>query len=201
MDSVQSYLDDRSKEFDLISDERKNKLKEISIYISKKLGSENDVQLTFICTHNSRRSHLAQLFAQAGSDFYNLDGIKTFSGGTESTAFNPRAVAAIKRAGFKVINPGGDNPHYEVLWDKNKPYICYSKKYSDPENPSKNFAAIMVCSDADEACPIVFGAEERFSLPYIDPKDSDNTPEESETYDNKAKEIAREMLYMLSLIK
>lgn len=201
MDPVEKFFNDRSKEFDKISEERKSDLKEISKYISESLKKDNEAKLTFICTHNSRRSHLAQLLTAAAADYYKLNGIKTYSGGTESTAFNKRAVAALERVGFSIENPGGDNPKYEVRWRTNmKPNICFSKKYDDKFNPDKDFAAIMVCSSADEACPYVAGANQRISIPYEDPKAADGTDRETIAYDNKVKEIAREMMFVMSKI-
>jgi len=110
-------------------------------------------------------------------------------------------VAAIERAGFKVENPGGDNPRYKVFFDENKaPLNCFSTTFDDTYNPDKNFAAVMTCTDADENCPFVPGAEKRFSIPYVDPKESDDTPREKETYDERCKQIAAEMYYLMSQV-
>ncbi len=148
-----------------IPQERKEKLQKVADFIRTKMDSDVTANLTFICTHNSRRSHMGQIWAAAAVSYYGIDdAIQTFSGGTEATAFNPRAVAAIERAGFKVENPGvenpleGDNPHYAVLYEENgKVLECFSKKYDDPFNANENFAAIMTCSEADEACPFIPG--------------------------------------------
>ena len=90
------------KESEKISPERKEKLNELSEYIDKKLRNDESVSLIFICTHNSRRSHLCQVWAAVLAEHFDLDGIITYSGGTEATAFNPRAVDALRRAGFTV---------------------------------------------------------------------------------------------------
>ncbi|MDZ7717073.1 MAG: protein-tyrosine-phosphatase [Balneolaceae bacterium] len=180
-----------------IPDQRKRKLEKIANYIR----SKDQPKLTFICTHNSRRSHLCQIWAAAIADYFGIDNVETYSGGTEATAFNPRAVEAIKRAGFRVENPGGENPKYKVYFDdESKPLVCFSKTFEDSHNPQKDFAAIMTCSDADANCPVVPGAEKRFSIPYIDPKESDGTPKEKEIYDERCLQIASEMYYLLSKI-
>ena len=57
----------------------------------------------------------------------------------------------------------------------------------------------MTCSQADRGCPIVYGSAARFSTPYVDPKVSDGTPEEVGTYDERCAEIARDMLYVMSV--
>ncbi|MEM9671082.1 MAG: hypothetical protein ACFB15_14955 [Cyclobacteriaceae bacterium] len=63
------------------------------------------------------------------------------------------------------------------------------------------FAAVIVCSDADEACPFNPEADARFFFPYEDPKQHDNTPQESKQYDERFRQIAREMLYVIHCCK
>jgi arsenate reductase len=72
--------------------------------------------------------------------------------------------------------------------------------FEDTANPSSAFGAIMTCSQADEACPIVPGAEGRFVVPYEDPKIADHTPEETPRYAERCAEIASEMFYVFSNI-
>lgn len=144
---------------------------------------------------------MAQLWAGLAAHYYGLNMIETFSGGTEATAFNPNAVDAMIRAGFKVVNPGGNNPKYEVHYSENEsPFICYSKTFDDSVNPDADFVAVMTCSDADENCPFVPGTDFRISVTYRDPKESDGTDMESQTYDERCKQIATEMFYMMSLV-
>jgi len=185
------------KDSDLISDERKDLLNELSIYIKEKLASRKEVNLIFICTHNSRRSHMAQIWAQVASQYFNIENLKTYSGGTQKTAFNYAAVGALKAAGFKIsIDEEGKNPKYKVRYDKNiNPLICYSKVYNHKKNPSNGFVAIMTCSDADEACPVVSGADYRTTIKYEDPKIFDGTDREGEAYMNRSMQIGREMYY------
>lgn len=184
-----------------ISGQRKGKLAQLADYIRIKKESGESASLTFICTHNSRRSHLCQIWSAVMAEYVGLDHIETYSGGTEATAFNPRAVAAIERAGFNVEDPGGKNPRYNIFFDEDKkPLICFSKTFDDSYNPREDFAAVMTCTDADENCPFVPGAEKRFSIPYLDPKESDGTPREKETYDKRCRQIAAEMYYLMSRV-
>ncbi|MBT8220031.1 MAG: hypothetical protein KJP00_09405 [Bacteroidia bacterium] len=160
--------------------------------------------MTVICTHNSRRSHIGQIWLATGADYYKLPEIQTFSGGTEATAFNPRAVQAMQRLGFEIStsDPEVENPRYHIRWKKDMaPYPAFSKKYEDPPNPTSAFAAIMVCSQADEGCPVVLGSDFRLSLPYDDPKNFDDTNLEKEKYDERAKQIGTEILFALSQIR
>ncbi|MDZ7763692.1 MAG: hypothetical protein U5K00_04605 [Melioribacteraceae bacterium] len=144
-----------------------------------------------MCTHNSRRSHISQIWAQTAAEYYNIPNVKCYSGGTEATAFNPRAVNAMTKAGFKIEKKdNSDNPVYLVYYsDEKEPVKCFSKVYSDEFNPQKDFAAIMTCSDADENCPVVFGAEARFPIRYDDPKEFDGTELEEEKYDERVEQI------------
>ena len=200
--AIQQYLQSVSTEFEQISAERKEVLAEMAAFVRAKNQQGEVAELTFICTHNSRRSHMAQLWAAAAVDFYGKQpGIRSYSGGTEVTAFNPRAVKAMREAGFEISAEGSTNPTYTVKWTENQiGSACFSKHYAHPSNPQSGFGAVMTCSDADEACPIVFGAEDRFSLPYRDPKEADNTPEEAARYTERCRQIARELLYMASLL-
>ena len=198
---LKAYTKKLTENFDTIPEKRKEELSEVATFTSDELRKNGSVHLNFICTHNSRRSHLSQIWVQTAAAYYKIDGIKTYSGGTEATAFNPRAVAAIERAGFSLKNPGGENPHYEVRYDDNaEPMICFSKKFDDPFNPSENFAAIMTCSDADENCPFVPGASFRKPITYRDPKESDGSALEKETYDERCKQIGTEMFYIISKV-
>lgn len=199
---LKTYISDLKSDFDSIPSTRKEELEEVADYVRAILEKGETAKLNFICTHNSRRSHLAQIWTAVAAHHLNIQNIETFSGGTEATAFNPRAVAALERAGFKIENPGGENPKYQVRFDDQlEPMICFSKTFDDPANPDKEFAAIMTCSDADENCPFVPGAEFRKAITYRDPKESDGTDQETEIYDERCRQIATEMFYMMSSVK
>lgn len=178
--------------------DRIEKLAPLAEAVAKAVKHSEPVDLVFICTHNSRRSHMSQIWAQAGAAHFGLEGVRTFSGGTEATAFNPRAVAALQRAGFTVEKrEEASNPVYEVTGMEGVELECFSKRFEDTPNPDQGFAAVMTCTDADEACPYVPGAAMRFSVPFVDPKVSDGTPEEAATYDERCAQIAREMLWVM----
>jgi len=196
------YVKARRSEFTQIPEARKALLKQLAQYISEQLNEATSVSLNFICTHNSRRSHLSQIWAATALAYHGVGGVQTYSGGTEATTFHPNAVAALQRAGFQIENPGGDNPHYQVTFARAAPVLeCFSKVYDDPFNPQQDFVAIMTCSDADENCPYILGAAFRLPLTYEDPKVADSTPQESEKYDATLRLIGRELLYACSLIK
>jgi arsenate reductase len=183
-----------------ISIEQKRILDELVKYIQLKQNNSEPINLNFICTHNSRRSQFAQLWAHVAAEYYGIP-VNCFSGGVEETAFNERAVAAIKRAGFKVTSQGEENPRYSISFaDNTQPIIMFSKLYDDAGNPSTDFTAVMTCSDADENCPYIPGAESRIQLLYDDPKEYDGTPEEAEKYDERARQIAAELFYVFSQI-
>lgn len=201
-DTLQRIIDELVLRFDEIPDDRKLALERVAIFIAERMAAGEPIELTFICTHNSRRSHMAQIWAAVAAARYGVTGVETFSGGIETTAFNPCAVEAIKRAGFVVANPGGENPHYRVGYSDDAPTIeCFSKAYDDPFNPQRDFVAVMTCSQADRACPVVHGAALRVPVAYDDPKASDGTPEEASTYDARCRQIGAEMLYLFSRVR
>ena len=189
--------------FSTISPERKEILKQLADFVQAKARNHEKIELVFICTHNSRRSHISQIWAQAAAAYYGIGNMVSYSGGTEATAFNPRAVKAMQEAGFKInATSEGTNPIYKVSFAENAdPVITFSKKYDSASNPQKGFAAIMTCSHADENCPIVSGMEKRISLPYNDPKDFDGTPQEAAKYSERVKEIGTEIFYAFSQVK
>lgn len=201
--TLENTIKTLTTEFDLITESRRKALEKLTGYIAAKVSKGEVVNLNFICTHNSRRSHMGQLWAQAAATYYNIPGVISFSGGTEATAFNPRAVKAMQEAGFEIkVSAEGQNPEYAVSYATNaQPVKVFSKKYNDPFNPEKGFAAIMTCSDADENCPIVTGAEWRLALTYDDPKNFDGTSQEEEKYRERVHQIGREILYTFSRIK
>jgi len=190
-------------EFDQIPEERKQVLKKAALFIRSKMNAGEAAKLTFICTHNSRRSHMSQIWAQTAAMYYGIENVNTYSGGTETTACNPRTVAALERAGFKIENTtDGDNPIYHVTYaPKSEPIKAFSKIYHDGDNPKEGFAAMMCCDHADINCPVVDGASIRLPIHYIDPKVSDDTDREAETYDARCHQIGREMFYLMSQVK
>lgn len=175
---------------------------EIKNYILAKLSKGKIVKLIFICTHNSRRSHIGQILAWACAEFFEIKGIEFYSGGTEATAFHPNAIHALERFGFKIkVIKEGSNPHYEVFLDDSKSLVAFSKIYQDKTNPQEGFAAILVCDDTAENCPIVHGAEKRFKLTYTDPKAFDGTTQAEEKYYEKVLEILRDLIHIFSELK
>lgn len=200
--TLESYIAARENEFGQISDERRQQLAPLTEYVRAQIAAGKPVKLTFICTHNSRRSHLSQVWARTAAAHYGVENVESYSGGTEATAFNPRAVAALRRAGFEipdVLEVG--NPKYDVKWHTAAaPMVCFSKKYDQGPNPTSGFAAVMTCTQADKACPVVAGAVLRVAVPYEDPKAFDNTPEEQRMYDERTAQIARELLYVFSRV-
>lgn len=196
---LQRTIDELVLRFDAIPDDRRSTLELVATFVAERLASRKPIELTFICTHNSRRSQMAQVWAAVAAAHYDVTGVATYSGGTEVTAFNLRAVQAMRRAGFVIEDPGGDNPHYRVRYSDDAPMVdCFSKTYDDAINPKSDFVAVMTCSQADEACPVVHGAALRVLIRYDDPKASDGTSEEAKTYDARCRQIGTEMLYLIS---
>lgn len=180
-----------------VSDSRRKILDQLVQYINQ----SDHPKLNFICSHNSRRSHLSQIWAQTMAHYFGVK-VETFSGGTEATAFHPNAVAAIEKVGFEVKKGEGENPHYEVRFSNGAlSMTCYSKTFDDRVNPSSGFAAIMTCSEADSECPIVFGADTRIKLFYEDPKVSDGSGNEEKVYGERCRQIATEMMFVFQQIK
>jgi arsenate reductase len=200
---LSEYINTMKKDFIKIPQDRLDELDKIAAFIQKQVETSQPVQLTYICTHNSRRSHFGQIWAATAAFYYHIPQVKTYSGGTEASAFNERAVAACQRAGFDITKTSeGKNPVYKVVFAAGaEPLEAFSRKYDDASNPQSNFCAIMTCSQADEACPIVKGASARVAVPYDDPKAFDGTAQEGTKYDERCRQIATETLYVFSKVK
>lgn len=186
--------------FAAISSERLQLLEEMAVYLLAKIKKGEEIRLNFICTHNSRRSQFSQVWAQTAAVYYGIDAT-CYSGGVEVTAFNERAVAALKRDGFKVVQKGEDNPVYFVFpGEDTEPIITFSKLYDDALNANKGFAAVMTCDHADENCPYIPGADKRFPLRYEDPKAFDDTEEEAARYIERSQQIGAELVLLFKNI-
>ena len=181
-----------------IAEERKKDFLPLIDYINQKRANNERVHLNFICTHNSRRSQLSQLWAAVLGHYYKL-ALSTYSGGVEITACNERVITALRTQGFTVNQTGtAENPLYSICWGEVSFGDYFSKLYNDSSCPTNAFAAVMTCAHADENCPFITGAEERIPLRYEDPKRFDNTKDEAKAYLDKSIEIATELHYIFS---
>lgn len=183
-----------------ISEERKTILQPLIDFIQSKISNHQEIRINFICTHNSRRSHLAQVWAQKMANYFNIKNVFCYSGGTEITAVFPEIIEALQKAGFQIqVLSESTNSIYSIKYGENAlPIIGYSKKYDDFFNPKSDFAAVMTCSSADEDCPFVTGAEKRIPITFEDPKAFDNTPQQAEKYNERSLQIATELFYVFS---
>lgn len=187
-----------------ISQERKVILQQLIDYIQEKVNNHKTIRLNFICTHNSRRSHLSQVWAQTIAEYFNIKNVYCYSGGTEATALFPMAAKTLANTGFKIetiSSNDNDNPIYSIKYTENAhPIIGFSKTYDSNFNPKSGFAAIMTCSSADKGCPLVVGAEKRIPIMFDDPKAFDNTPQQAEKYNERSLQIATDLFYVFSKI-
>jgi arsenate reductase (thioredoxin) len=199
---IRQFTQSLESDFKLIPTERKELLQKITGYIQERYNQNLSINLVYICTHNSRRSHFGQVAAALAANFYNIENVSTFSGGTEATAFNPNAIKALKNIGFEISSDSKEvNPTYKVSYGDNLSTTCFSKVYDDEANPKSDFAAIMTCSDAEQNCPFIPGVALRIGTTYEDPKKSDGTLQQDETYMARFRQIATETLYAFSLVR
>lgn len=192
-----------SFDFNQISEERKTILQPLVDYIQNKVDNKLPIRLNLICTHNSRRSHLSQVWAQTAAAHYNVQNVSCYSGGTEATALFPMVAETLQRNGFNIKTISeGQNPVYSIKFSANElPVIGFSKTYDDDFNPESEFVAIMTCSQADGGCPFIAGAEKRIPITFEDPKVSDGTAQQKEVYLERSLQIGTEMFYVFSQIK
>lgn len=185
-----------------ITVERKKILAPIIEALQQKTSKQEAIRLNFICTHNSRRSHLTQIWAQTLAYYFNIQKVNCYSAGTEATALFPSIIETLQQTGFQISTLSQTkNPVYSIKFAANEPPIIgFSKTTDHTYNPKSAFIALMTCSQADEGCPFISGAERRFPLTYNDPKKYDNTPRAKEEYNQTSVLIATELYYIFSKI-
>lgn len=202
---LEKYIRETLNTVDTIAPERKSILEKISGFVEKKLHDGQTAELIYVCTHNSRRSHFGQVWGKTAAAWYGIGNVKTWSAGTEATAFHPHAIQALQRAGFRISinnNQLTKNPVYAVSYsDGEQPVLCYSKTYQDGTLPHEGLCSIMTCTDADGNCPYIPGTELRISCPYDDPKAFDGTSLQDEKYNERCRQIAVENMYIFSLMR
>ena len=185
-----------------VTSDRAEVLEKLISYIKDKTSKDEIIRLNFICTHNSRRSHLSQIWAQTMAYHFGIKNINCYSGGTEATAMFPKVAETLSHQGFDILKLSEtSNPVYAVKYAKNEyPVICFSKEYNHAFNPVSNYAAIVTCNSADEACPIVYGAEARFPVKYDDPKVFDVLELMDAKYVERSLQIGEEMWWVFKSI-
>ena len=183
-----------------IAEERKISLNLLVDFIQNKRKTNRQVRLNFICTHNSRRSHLAQVWAQTMAFYFKIPTVFCYSGGTEKTSLFSKIAEVLENQGFEIDKLSADfNCIYSIKYSENEfPIIGFSKTYSDGFNPKTNFAAILTCTQSGGDCPFIIGAEKRIAIPYDDPKQFDNSILQGQKYTERSIQIASEMYYVFS---
>ena len=185
-----------------IPEQRKTVLQPLVDFIQHKISNGQQIRINFICTHNSRRSHLSQVWAQTMAHYFSIQNVVCYSGGTEATALFPMVAKTLQNSGFQIDTIAeGNNPIYSIKYATNEhPIIGFSKKLDDSFNPTAEFAAVMTCSQADGACPFIAGAEQRIPITFEDPEEFDHTPQQAEKYEERSLQIATELFYVFSQI-
>ncbi len=207
---ILAHADLLTTSFDMIEERHQISGVKLTDWIVKNYQVGQPLHVVVICTGNSRRSILGATMGNIAASYYGMPEIRFHSGGTAPTAFNPRTITALRSIGVE-IEPTGEeatrgesatpNPIYQISWGpKETPSFGlkeFSKTYFDTSNPRSDFAALMVCGEADEGCPLVKGASARISMPYLDPKIYDGSPIEALKYAERRDDIGRLMLSVM----
>lgn len=163
--------------------------------------NKTNLRLVFVCTHNSRRSQFAQVWAHVLAHHFGIK-LEIYSAGTEVTACNPRTLEALRAQGFSVDILEGENPVQRLSFAEDQaPIQLFSKTIDDASLPKENFAALMTCSHADENCPYIPGALARIPFRFEDPKAFDDTDLEAKMYQERSLEIAQDIYTLFYHLK
>ncbi len=206
---VAAHADMLTTSFDMIDGTHREAGEKLVDWIVKNYKPGQPLHVTVICTGNSRRSILGATMGNIAAAYYGMPEIRFHSGGTAPTAFNPRTIAALKDIGVEIEATGQEaprgepktaNPTYVVRWGTGMEATEFSKTYFDASNPQQGFAALMVCGEADAACPLVKGAA-RISMPYPDPKIYDGSTDEALKYAERRDDMGRLMLSVMMQVR
>lgn len=199
--SIKNFFENSYKKIS-ISEKRTMLLLKIAATIANEYSSKEIVNLNFICTHNSRRSQIGQIWSYYAAYYFKLN-INVFSGGTEVTSFNRNTVKTLQKTGFQfqLSDFSHQNPTYQISFDGSYGYILgFSKLYSNPIN-QEPYIAILTCNDAETDCAYIPSATHRFLLPFTDPKFADGTENQEEVYMQINAEIAAEIFLIFKQVK
>jgi hypothetical protein len=210
---VRDHADFLTTSFDMIDETHRLAGQKLEDWIVKSYRPGQPLNVVVVCTGNSRRSILGTTMGNVAAAYYGMPEIRFHSGGTAPTAFNVRTVKTLREIGVEVEptskeaargEPQTANPVYRVRWGTpGEPggrlleATEFSKHYGDPSNPQQGFAALMVCGEADAACPFVKGAALRVSMAYLDPKIYDGGTFEAAKYAERRDDIGRLMLSVM----
>ncbi len=210
---LKDYADALTASFDMIGETHRQAGQKLADWIAKNYQPGKPLDVIVVCTGNSRRSILGSTLGNIAAAYYGMPEIRFHSGGTAPTAFNARTVKALKEIGVEIEPTGKEaargepqtpNPVYRVCWgtpggsdQEVLESTEFSKRYDDQANPQNSFAALMVCGEADAACPFVKGSTLRVSMPYLDPKIYDGGAYESAKYAERRDDIGRLILSVM----
>jgi arsenate reductase len=203
---VREHAELLTTQFDQIDEKHQQAASELAAWIAKNYDADKPLGVSVICTGNSRRSMLGSTMGNIAAAYYGLPNLRFHSGGTAPSAFNARTITALKALGVEVEASGDEAPRgkagepnliYKVRWGERLTMQEFSKLYNHEDNPQHGYAAILVCHEADAACPIVDGAAVRIPAPYFDPKAFDGAPFEAAKYAERRDDIGRMMLCAL----
>jgi len=210
---LREHADALTASFDMIDETHRQAGQKLADWIAKNYRAREPLDVIVVCTGNSRRSILSSTLGNMAAAYYGMPEIRFHSGGTAPTAFNARTVNTLKEIGVEIEPTGKEaargepqtaNPFYRVRWgapggsdELSLESTEFSKRYDDPANPQKGFVALLVCGEADAACPTVKGSALRVSMPYLDPKIYDGSAYETAKYAERRDDIGRLMLSVM----
>ena len=199
--TLATYLAERRTEYAQIDNERARRWLPLVNYLDEQLAVGLPARINYICTHNSRRSQLAQAWTTLIAHALHWDNVTAFSGGTEVTAVPAALFRTLESAGWRVDTPEAGSSVVRYGDQTKQSFRLWSKRYDDATNPTTDFAAVLVCAEADEACPVVPGTVLRLPLPFTDPKAADGTARAAATYAARSRDICRELLFAFDQVK
>jgi len=179
MGSLDKYIDNLDNV--ILEDYQEKRVKKISQELKSSINTYK--KIVFICTHNSRRSQLCEVWGSILSKRFNLD-LFFYSAGTKKTEVYTEVIKSLQRAGLEIDMEGKIKLMHNQI-------ELHSKTLD--EIKEDEFIAMMTCSDAEKNCPVDQRSKKNIILFYDDPKKYDRTIHESNEYDKTCRLIASEL--------
>jgi arsenate reductase (thioredoxin) len=201
------HADELTTSFDMIAPSKYRAIDQLSDWIVQQSETGEPLNIVTTCTGNSRRSILSAQMGNLAAAFYGFENVRFYSGGTAPTAFDPRTITTLQEIGFHIEPTGKEaergeiqlsNPIFDIAWGEGLSGLEFSKMFDHKSNPQAGFAAILVCSEADDDCPHIAGAAYRISMTFLDPKAFDDSRFETQKYAERRDDIGRTFLAVMA---
>lgn len=196
MEDVARSIDSFNTLFKEIPEDKRNRLNDLSIYISSKLKSKNKVKILLTSPFDDSVGAIGKIWAKMAVIYNDLDQIEIFSG-VDSSRINEGAIEALKQNGLEIKKTkSGASLLYTVKFSESLPSLKISgKRVSHPDNPQSDFVALILNDHSTTPSSIFTGADFRLPIFYDPPQSQENK------YSELSLRVGADMFYIFSEVR